>query len=190
MISDFEAKKTEMEGLLLITPFYREDERGFFLKSIEKNIFSDFGLKVDICEEFESYSKQNVIRGLHFQTKNPQIKYVHAITGTVLDVVVDLRRNSKTFGKHLSFLLSEENHLGLWIPAGFAHGFQVLSSSAVVSYMCVGQYEKNSDSGIRWNDEEIGIKWEKPVGSTQYIISDRDKSLMTFKEFREINYGL
>lgn len=180
MNTEFNVQDTEFEGLKVITPFYMEDNRGYFLKSVEKDIYKGFGLDVDIYEDFESYSKKDVVRGLHFQTKNPQIKIVRVIKGKINDIVVDLRKNSKTFGKYLSYELSDENHSSLWIPAGFAHGFRVLSDEgAIMSYKCIGKYLKGYDTGIKWNDKDLGIDWE----IENPIISEKDENLQGFKEF-------
>ena len=131
----FSIEECELKGLKIIHPFFAEDERGFFLKSFEQDIFKTFGLENIISEDFESFSYKNVIRGLHFQTNNPQIKMVRAITGEIMDVAVDLRKDSPTFGKWESVILSGDNHKIFWIPAGFAHGFRVLSEDAIVSYI-------------------------------------------------------
>lgn len=174
----------KIDGLKIITPFFVEDERGYFLKNVEKDIFAQFGIDMDIYEEFETYSKHGVIRGLHFQTHNPQGKLVSALKGTIMDVAVDLRKGSLTFGQWESVYLSDQNHELFWIPAGFAHGFEVLSEDALVSYKCVGKYYSEYDTGIRWNDTDIGVKWnvDRPV------LSVKDAGLMDFKEF-ERNYG-
>lgn len=185
MCQNFEKKETVMEGVYFFTPFYRADKRGSFLKSIEKDIFKDMGMEIDVQEDFESYSKKNVIRGIHFQTKNPQIKLVRAIKGKVMDVIVDLRRGSQTFGKSHSFILSDKNHYTLWIPAGFAHGFRVLSEEgAIMSYKCIGKYEKGFDSGIVWNDKDLAIDW----GIDCPILSERDANQQTFRDFIKL-YG-
>lgn len=186
MNSSFKVMDMPLDGVKKITPFYMEDNRGFFLKSIEKQVFQDWRLDVDIYEDFESYSHRNVIRGLHFQTKEPQIKIVRAISGKIHDVVVDLRKNSPTFGKHLDVILSDENHDSLWIPAGFAHGFEVLSENALMSYKCIGKYLKGYDTGIQWNDKDIGIEWT----TRNPIVSEKDSKLMTLKEFRNRFVGL
>ena len=143
-------------------------------------------MDADIYEDFESYSHKGVIRGLHFQTKQPQIKIVRVIKGMVHDVVVDIRRNSSTFGQHLDVILSDENHSSLWIPRGFAHGFEVLSEDALISYKCVGKYLKDSDAGIRWNDKDLDIVWQTATP----ILSERDETLMSFAEFVERYQGL
>lgn len=180
MDTNFEIEELSLKGVKKITPFYMEDVRGSFLKSIEKDVFKEWGLNVDIYEDFESYSKKGVIRGLHFQTQNPQIKIVRTIRGTVRDVVVDLRADSATFGNYISVILSDQNHNSLWIPAGFAHGFEVLSEDAIMSYKCIGRYLKGYDTGICWNDEELNIQWE----TKNPIVSDKDAGLMSFAEFR------
>lgn len=186
MNTNFFVKDLSIEGVRLITPFYMEDDRGYFLKSMEKDIFQEWGLKADIYEDFESYSKKGVIRGLHFQTKNPQIKIVRAIKGRIHDVIVDLRKNSKTFGTCLEVILSDENHSSLWVPEGFAHGFEVLSEDAIVSYKCIGKYLSGFDTGICWNDRDLAIKWK----TGHPIVSKKDASLMTFREFEEKYSGL
>ena len=186
MNSKFDIIDTELPGVKIITPFYMEDNRGYFLKSLEKDVFKSFGLDVDIYEDFESYSKKNVIRGMHFQTKVPQIKIVRAIKGSVYDVVVDLRKDSKTFGKWIGVELTEENHLSLWVPAGFAHGFKVISEDAIMSYKCIGKYLSGYDTGIKWNDKGLNINWqiEDP------IVSEKDQELLSLSEFIERFGGL
>lgn len=181
MANDFNVKDVGM-GLKIIEPFFVSDNRGYFLKSFEKNIYSQLGLENELVEVFESYSKKDVIRGLHFQTINPQIKIVRAVTGCVLDVAVDVRKDSPTFGKWNLVELSADNHLSYYIPRGFAHGFRVLSEEAVVSYQCIGPYEKGSDTGIVWNDKLLNIDW----GTDVAIVSDRDKALMTFDEYKNL----
>lgn len=168
-------------GLKMIESFYVEDNRGYFLKSFEKNVFKELGVENELAEVFESYSKKDVIRGLHFQTVNPQIKIVRAVTGKVLDVAVDIRKDSATFGKWHAVELSAENHCSFYIPRGFAHGFRVLSGDTIVSYQCIGQYEKGSDTGIVWNDKDLNIAW----GIENPIVSVRDQELMSFEEYRK-----
>lgn len=186
MNSDFSIHDLRIEGVKLITPFYVEDSRGYFLKSLERDVFKEWNLDADIYEDFESYSRKGVIRGLHFQTQNPQIKIVRAIRGTVHDVIVDLRKESSTFGKYVDVILSEENHSSLWVPKGFAHGFEVLSEDALMSYKCVGKYSKGSDTGIRWDDEDLNIPWQ----TIAPIVSERDASLMSFRDFVDKYEGL
>ena len=186
MNTDFFAEDLEIKGVKLITPFYREDNRGYFLKSLEKDVFREWGLCAEIYEDFESYSKKGVIRGLHFQTKNPQVKIVRAIKGTIHDVVVDLRKDSETFGKYADAILSEENHKSLWVPEGFAHGFEVLSEDAIMSYKCIGKYLAGFDTGIYWNDSDLAIEWQ----TKDPIVSEKDAALMSFREFIDRYLGL
>ncbi|SDP87455.1 dTDP-4-dehydrorhamnose 3,5-epimerase [Eubacterium maltosivorans] len=182
-MQQFLFETTPIQDLMLINPFYMEDERGFFLKSFEKEIFRQNGIKTEIFEDFESYSIKGVIRGLHFQTEKPQAKLVRALTGTIYDVVVDLRKASETFGKWHAEILSADNHKAFFIPKGFAHGFLVLSDSALVSYKCEGAFSKKTDTGIVWNDPELKIDW--PLENlAEPIISAKDKNLMTFKNYR------
>lgn len=186
MTTNFEIKELSFGGVKLLTPFYMEDSRGYFLKNFEKDVFRKWGLDAQIQEDFETYSTRGVVRGLHFQTQNPQIKIVRAIKGTVHDVIVALRRGSENFGKYVDVVLDDKNHNILWIPAGFAHGFEVLSEEALVSYKCVGKYLKGYDTGIRWNDKEIAVKWQTAAP----IVSKKDAELMTFREFADKYSGL
>ncbi len=179
MNTNFAIKDLEIKDVKLISPFYVEDNRGFFLKNFEKGVFTSWGLEAEVFETFESYSHYGVIRGLHFQTKNPQIKMVRAIKGRVHDVVVDLRKDSSTFGKYVSVELSEKNHQIIWIPKGFAHGFEVLSEDAILSYKCIGKYLDGYDTGINWADEQLAIPWE----IKNPIVSERDRNLMTLSQF-------
>lgn len=186
MNSNFGFTDGELQGVKIITPFYMEDNRGYFLKSLEKDIFREAGIEMDIYEDFESFSSKDVIRGMHFQTKAPQTKIVRVIRGKIIDVLVDLRKDSNTFGQYMKIELSEDNHLSVLVPAGFAHGFCVLSEVALVSYKCIGKYLKNYDTGIIWNDSEIGIDW----GISNPIVSERDSKHMTFEQFKKTYGGL
>lgn len=182
MNTEFAVENLAIEDVKLITPFYVEDNRGYFLKSIERDVFMGWGLDADIYEDFESYSKKGVIRGMHFQTQNPQVKIVRALHGTIHDIVVDLRHDSPTFGKYTDAILSDENHHALWVPAGFAHGFEVLSEDAVMSYKCVGKYLKGYDTGIRWNDRDLNLPWR----TVEPIVSEKDANLMSFAEYKKL----
>lgn len=182
----FQREDTGIKGVTIIHPFYMEDERGFFIKDYEKDAYQMLGIEGTLNEAFMTLSKKNVIRGMHFQIHNPQSKIVRCVTGTIQDVVIDLRRDSETFGEWESIVLSEDNHSSLYIPAGFAHGFKVLSDSALVSYRCIGKYDKETDTGIFWNDKEVGIEWMETGGEP--IVSAKDQQLMSFREFCT-NYG-
>ncbi|OYT25511.1 MAG: dTDP-4-dehydrorhamnose 3,5-epimerase [Thermofilum sp. ex4484_82] len=175
----FEFKKLDLPGLVLIKPKVFEDERGFFLESYKKSDFEAFGITVEFVQDNHSKSKHGVLRGLHFQKKPfEQAKLVRCIKGKIFDVVVDLRRDSPTFGKHYSIELSEENKLMLYIPRGFAHGFQVLSKEAEIIYKVDNVYNPTYESGIIWNDPTLKIDWpiKKP------LLSEKDKNWPTFQE--------
>lgn len=173
---------TDFEGAYLLDPFYLEDNRGSFAKNFEKGFFQEAGLDSDISEEFETYSSKNVIRGLHFQTRFPQGKIVRCVSGEIYDVIVDLRKNSKTFGHWRGFDLTSENHQSLIVPKGCAHGFLVRSENALVSYICTGKYYREYDTGIKWNDSTLNIDW--PIDSKMDVISsEKDSGLQSFKEF-------
>lgn len=176
----FSFKQAPIDGLMIVEPLFSEDDRGYFLKSFEKEVFRQHGIQIDLYEDFESFSRRGVVRGLHFQTDGPQAKYVRALSGTVFDVAVDLRDGSPTFGVWHGEVLSQENRKGFYIPKGFAHGFQVLSDSALVSYKCDGRFSPATDTGIVWNDEDLAVEW--PFVDSP-ILSDRDASLMSFKTF-------
>lgn len=185
----FNAKEIDgFNGLKTITPFYMEDERGFFLKGYEKDFFAKLGICGEIQEDFESFSIKNVIRGLHFQIKNPQAKLVRALTGQIYDVAVDLRKDSPSYGKWHAEILDCNIHNAYYIPQGFAHGFMVLSDSALVQYKCIGKYMKEYDSGIYYRDNDLKIDW--PINEKEsLIISQKDSDLISFKMFNEI-YGI
>lgn len=188
MNQQFEIEETEIEGLKIVHPFIAYDERGFFMKTYEKDFFAAHGIVLNNYEDMTTCSKQGVIRGLHFQVECPQDKYITVSVGAIYDVVVDLRKGSETFGKWKGIELSEENKLGFYIPRGFAHGFMALSEIVKFHYRCGEKYMSNSDSGIRWDDAEIGIKW-KDVG-IEPILSERDKKLMSFRTFCNMYGGL
>jgi len=172
-------EKTFIKDLLIITPNIFTDERGYFLESYNKKNHEAL-LYVDFVQDNESLSQKNVLRGLHFQ-KPPyaQAKLVRVIKGAVLDVVVDLRKNSSTYGKHFSYILSEENKIQLYVPTGFAHGFLVLEENTIFSYKCSNYYNKESEGAILWNDSTLNIDWNV----NQPIISEKDKVAESFANF-------
>lgn len=186
-MQNFEFKNTSLNDAILITPFLADDERGFFKKKFERNIFHKHGIDISISEVNISKSKKGVIRGLHFQNEYPQAKLIGADVGKIYDVIVDLRRNSSTYGKWEGFELSEENKRLLYVPKGFAHGFITLSDTALVSYFCDGDYEKEYDSGIIWNDKKLNIEWrlDEIGGIEKAILSEKDKKLQSFKDYEE-----
>lgn len=177
----YEASKLEIDGPTLITPKVAYDERGFFLESYTRNEFEKLGIKDEFVQDNHSLSIKNTLRGLHFQ-KEPyaQSKLVRCITGSILDVAVDIRKDSNTFGKHVKVVLSSEDKKMLYVPKGFAHGFLVLSDVAEVLYKVDNFYSKEYESGIIWNDKELGIDW--PI--TNPILSEKDNGLPSFAELK------
>lgn len=177
--------RTPIEGLTLIHPHVFEDERGYFIKDFERNFYAENGLPVDFMETNESKSKKGTIRGLHFQQRFSQGKLIRVIKGAVYDVAVDLRFGSSTFSKWMGFELSEYNHDVLYIPEGFAHGFLALEDDSIFSYKCTNKYAPEFDSGVRFNDPEIGVEWpvDRVGGWANVITSAKDSKLQTFKDF-------
>ncbi|MDX9920135.1 MAG: dTDP-4-dehydrorhamnose 3,5-epimerase [Paludibacter sp.] len=165
--------KTNIEGLLVIQPRVFADARGFFFESYNENLYREAGIDIHFCQDNQSKSGYGVIRGLHYQL-NPhsQSKLVSVIQGAVWDVAVDLRKNSPTFGQWYGVELTEENHTQFLIPQGFAHGFSVLSETAVFSYKCDDFYNTALERGIMFNDPALAIDWKIPAGKE--IISDKD----------------
>lgn len=173
---------TKIKDLKIVIPFYAEDNRGFFMKTYERQIFKEAGIDTDISETFESYSKHGVVRGLHYQPgENAQSKLVRVLSGEVFDVCVDIRPRSETFGQWVGEYLSGENHKAFFIPKGFAHGFMVTSESALMSYTCSGAYNQGGESGIYYKDPDINILW--PLDDNYVIQSERDSKLQSFNDF-------
>lgn len=178
---NFQFNSLCLDGLMLVTPVLFCDNRGYFLKNYEKNIFCRNGLDINFYETFETRSHKGVVRGLHFQRRFPQTKLVRAIQGCIYDVVVDLRPDSDTFGKWQGVYLDDHAHHSLLIPKGFAHGFLVLSETATVSYQCVGPYVPEFDDGLFWKDQDIGINW--PVHLVENItLSEKDQAWGTLSQ--------
>ena len=167
-----------LPDLLVIKPKVFKDERGFFSETWQKIKNKKIGLDQDFVQENWSRSTFGILRGLHFQVKHPQGKLVSVHNGKVFDVAVDLRKDSKTYGKWYGLELSDENHLQMYVPRGFAHGFCVLSDVADFVYKCTDYYYPNDESGIIWNDTSLNIKW--PIKNP--IISDKDSRLSTFNK--------
>ncbi|MFA6955621.1 MAG: dTDP-4-dehydrorhamnose 3,5-epimerase [Thermoanaerobaculia bacterium] len=151
--------ETTLPGVLIVEPKVFGDDRGFFMEVYHATRFTEGGIAASFVQDNHSRSSRGVLRGLHFQEPNPQGKLVRAVTGTIFDVAVDIRRGSPSFGRWFGIELSEENKKQLWVPPGFAHGFCVTSPSADVVYKCTSLYEPQNDRGIRWNDPAIGIEW-------------------------------
>ena len=171
--------KTFIEDLLIIDPQLFKDDRGFFYESYNKN---NLDINIVFVQDNESKSYKGVIRGLHFQAPPfEQTKLVRCVSGNILDVAVDLRTSSKTYGKFFSIELSSENNKQLFVPKGFAHGFQVLSEIAIVNYKVDEYYNPDSDSGLIWNDKDLSIDWNLDL---KPILSKKDLKLISFKELK------
>ena len=181
----FKLTKTFIQDLVIIEPLIFKDERGFFMETYNKKDFLDLGISVDFVQDNYSKSQKGVLRGLHFQTEYSQGKLVRVCKGSVWDVVVDIRKGSKTYGKWFGVELSEENKKMLYVPEGFAHGFLTLKDETEFQYKCTNFYHSEFESGIIWNDDTIAIKWpfsEYDVSSSDLIISEKDKKLEKFSK--------
>lgn len=172
-------QKTEIDGLLIIEPNVFEDDRGYFYESFNKKRYNDHSLTFEFVQDNISKSKKGTVRGLHYQVGEfAQGKLCQVILGEVLDVAVDIRFNSPTFGKHVSIVLSGANKKQFWLPPGFAHGFSVLSDEAIFSYKCTQIYDKESERGILYSDPDLAIDWK----IYDPIVSDKDQKAIRFKE--------
>lgn len=164
----------EIEGLYVIEPEVFGDERGYFVETYNKKDFAEHGLNMEFVQDNESKSKKGVLRGLHFQKQYPQGKLVRVLSGEVFDVAVDIRKGSKTYGKWCGVTLSDENKKQFYVSEGFAHGYYVLSDTAVFAYKCTDFYHPEDEGGIFWNDPEIGIQWPIQDG-VEVILSEKDR---------------
>ena len=174
-------KKTKFKDLILVKNKSFKDNRGYFKELLlEKNLKKKFPFLV------MSFSKKNVIRGLHLQTRNSQGKFISVIKGKIFDVVVDLRKNSKTYGKHLYTILSEQNSKSIFVPPGFAHGFCALSKENYIVYSCTKYRSKRYEIGIKYNDKDLKINWPRK----KMIVSKKDQALPSFKYFKKRIKGL
>ena len=176
-----EVIKTPIEGLLVIKPRVFGDDRGHFFESWSEESYAENGLDLDFVQDNQSLSSKGVLRGLHFQ--NPpfaQGKLVRVIKGAVLDIVVDIRKESATYGQHFSIELNEENKTIFWIPPGFAHGFITLEDDTIVTYKCTGVYNSASEEALLWSDKDLNIDW----GAIKPLVSDKDLVAGSFKNFK------
>jgi dTDP-4-dehydrorhamnose 3,5-epimerase len=172
--------ETPLKGLYVIEPKVFKDERGYFYESYNQKIFQNAGITDIFVQDNQSLSQKNVVRGLHFQSPPfAQAKLVRVIKGAVLDVVVDIRKNSPTYGKHYAVELTEENFLMLYIPVGFAHGFATLEDNTIFAYKCSNFYNKESEDTILWNDPDLNINWN----FKNPILSEKDKNGKLFRDF-------
>jgi dTDP-4-dehydrorhamnose 3,5-epimerase len=168
-----EFRPTKIPNVLIISPKVFGDDRGFFMESFREDLFTAAGISGPFVQDNHTRSKQGVLRGLHYQIRQPQAKLVRAIAGEIFDVAVDLRRGSATFGQWMGEIISEENKLQIWIPGGFAHGFYVLSDWAEVLYKASDYYAPDSECTLLWNDPDLGIAWPLLNGQPP-ILSGKD----------------
>jgi dTDP-4-dehydrorhamnose 3,5-epimerase len=176
---------TEIEGLVVLEPRLYNDHRGYFFESFSETEFAEKVTPVRFVQDNESKSSYGVLRGLHFQKPpHAQAKLVRVVRGRVLDVAVDLRKGSATYGRYAAVELSEDNHLQLFIPRGFAHGFCVLSDEAVLQYKCDNFYAPSSEGAIRWDDPELAIDWMLP--ESDVILSEKDSGHPCLKDLEDV----
>ncbi len=173
--------KTKIEDLLIVEPTIWKDDRGYFYESYSKRNFDEAGIDVSFVQDNQSLSQKGTLRGLHAQS-NPhaQGKLVRVIKGRVIDVAVDIRKSSKTYGQLVAVELNEDNHLMLWVPPGFLHGFVTLEDDTIFTYKVTSLYNKNSEFGVVWNDPELNIDWG--IAAEEIILSEKDKVLPMFKD--------
>ena len=174
---------TNIDGLYVLQNISHSDNRGIFRELWNKNNMHNLELNNSFDQDNMSISSKNVIRGLHYQTKpHEQLKYIQVLHGKILDVAVDLRKESNTFGEYFSIEISDKNSMGLWIPKGFAHGFLALEEKTIVVYKCSGKYKKNYEKTIKWNDPQLNIKW----GINSPKVSIKDSKGISFESFQKI----
>lgn len=174
-------KETRIPDVKIIEPRVFEDDRGYFFESYRKSILKEAGIDEQFVQDNVSRSYRNAVRGLHYQIENPQAKLVQCLSGTILDVAVDIRKGSKSFGNYVAFKLSDVSKRMLFIPKGFAHGFSVLSDEAIVAYKCSDYYNQNGERGIRWDDPTIRINWD----IDRPILSEKDRKLPLLTSVKE-----
>ena len=185
---NFTFSPTSIDGVVVVDTKAYGDERGSFMETYKRPDFVAGGIDADFVQDNQSSSVRGVLRGLHFQINHPQAKLVRAVEGEVFDVCVDLREGSPTFGRWEGVVLSAENRRQFFIPRGFAHGFYVLSESAVFAYKCDDVYHPNDEGGIRWDDERIGVEWPLLEGC-DIILSEKDRRHPSFSEYLEGRVG-
>lgn len=187
-MSKFQIENIYIYGVKLIIPQVFEDTRGFFLEFFNKTEFESIGINDNFVQDNHSKSKRGVLRGLHFQTKHSQGKLIRVIKGKIYDIIVDIRKNSETYGKYFGIELSSKNRVMLYIPKGFAHGFLTLEDDTEIEYKCNDFYYPQYDSGIMYNDKDLNIDWKlEEYGITELTLSEKDKRHQSFKEYTE-NY--
>lgn len=181
-INNFSFIKTNIDGIVIIESKKYGDGRGYFKETYKKSDFYSAGLAYEFVQDNQSKSKKGVLRGLHYQINHPQAKLVRVLEGSVYDVAVDLRKDSPTYGRYVGVELSAENGRQFMIPRGFAHGFLVLSETAVFAYKCDAEYSPNDEGGIMYNDPDIGIEW--PKIDTPILLSEKDQKHPRLKDIK------
>ena len=175
--------ETQIPGLIIIEPKVFRDDRGYFLESFNKKTFSEAGITADFVQDNQSFSNRGTLRGLHGQADPfAQGKLVRVIQGRVIDIAVDIRKNSPTYGQYVSAELSGDNFRMFWIPAGFLHGFSTLEDNNIFAYKVTNLYDKASEIGVKWNDADLNIAWG--LDEDEVILSDKDQVLPLFKDFK------
>jgi dTDP-4-dehydrorhamnose 3,5-epimerase len=173
--------KTKIKDLLIVEPKIWKDDRGYFYESYSKRNFDEAGINAIFVQDNQSLSQKGTLRGLHAQSgEHAQGKLVRVIKGRVIDVAVDIRKSSETYGQHVAIELSEENHKMFWVPPGFLHGFVTLEDDTIFAYKVTGLYNKNSEFGVVWNDPDLNIDWG--IAAEEVILSEKDKVLPLFKD--------
>ena len=179
---------TEIDGVCIIEPTVFGDNRGYFMETYSEKEFKEIGINYSFVQDNQSKSKKGVLRGLHFQIENTQGKLVRVLKGSVFDVAVDLRRNSKTYGKWVGVELTEDNKKMLFIPPYFAHGFLVLSDEAEFTYKCDDVYNHEAEGGLAWNDPDVNIEWPmEGIKEDELLTSEKDAKWPSLKELKQTN---
>lgn len=174
--------ETSIKDLIVIEPKIWRDPRGYFYESFNKKDFEGAGIYADFVQDNQSLSQKGALRGLHAQSDpSKQGKLVRVIRGSVIDVAVDVRKDSSTFGSHLTFELTEENHRMLWVPPGFLHGFVTLADNTIFTYKVTALYDKEAETGVRWDDPDLAINWGIDAG--EVLLSEKDLKLPLFRDF-------
>lgn len=177
--------QTPIEGLLIIEPKVWKDNRGYFYESYNAKLFAEAGIDVNFVQDNQSFSQKGALRGLHAQSRPfEQGKLVRVLQGAVLDVAVDIRKTSPTYGQHFDIELSAENHKQLWVPPGFLHGFLTLEDDTIFTYKVSNYYDKNSEIGVMWNDPDLNIQWQEYMPESMFLLSDKDQALDSFSDFK------
>jgi len=173
---------TDIPDVLLLTPAVHGDQRGFFMETWRQSLFDELVPGTRFVQDNHSKSHQGILRGLHYQLRQPQGKLVRVVAGEIYDVAVDLRAGSHTFGRSVGVRLSADNHQQLWVPPGFAHGFYVISETAEMVYKCSDYYAPDDEYSLLWSDPALGIDWPLVPGAGEPVLSDKDRAALTLKD--------